>query len=218
MKNRINILIVDDHPIFRRGLRDILKRENKVNIVADVADGIDALNVVKNQKIDIIILDLEMPKMDGFVFMNSIKHQKIDAKIIILTMHKEKELFDRAMELGVKGFVNKENAISDIVECIHAVMNGKVYVCSMFKDLLERKNNGQTTKHSYMADLALLTSTERKVLKLIAENKSSRQIADELFISTKTVENHRTNICSKLNLHGTHALLKFLLEHKSNLL
>ena len=215
MNKRINILIVDDHPVFRKGLCDILESEKKLHVVADVADGESALDVLKKHSIDVVLLDLDMPKMNGFDFTQAVIKQNIQVKIIILTMHKEERLFARAMDLGINGFISKENTASDIIDCIHTVINGRFYISSMFTDFLVHQNGGHTGKIDQASGFHLLTPTERRVLRLIAENKNSKQIAKELFISPKTVENHRTNICAKLNIHGTHALLRFLLENKS---
>ena len=215
MKKDVNILIVDDHPIFRRGLRDILRSERKMNIVADVANGAEALSVIKKHSVDVVILDLDMPVMNCFEFTQAIRRQNIPVKIIILTMHKEESIFARALDLGIKAFVNKENAATDIIKCIKAISKDQSYICPMFADFLENRGGQLVPKSAPGSGLDLLTPAERKVLKLIAENKSSKQIADELFISPKTVDNHRTNICAKLNLHGTHALLRFLLDNKS---
>jgi len=215
MKKDVNILIVDDHPIFRRGLRDILRSERKMNIVADVANGAEALSVIKKHSVDVVILDLDMPVMNGFEFTQAIRRQNIPVKIIILTMHKEESIFARALDFGIKAFVNKENAATDIIKCIKAISKYQSYICPMFADFLENRGGQLVPKSAPGSGLDLLTPAERKVLKLIAENKSSKQIADELFISPKTVDNHRTNICAKLNLHGTHALLRFLLDNKS---
>jgi DNA-binding NarL/FixJ family response regulator len=215
LKKKINVLIVDDHPIFRRGLRAILEHDESINIVGDVADGEMALDFLKSQPADIAILDLDMPRMNGFEFAQAVSQQNISIELIILTMHKEEDIFTRAMDLGVRGFVSKENAATEIAEGIRTVMSGKFYVCSMFSHFLVHRGGQSLTNSKQTTGIDLLTPTEHRVLKLIAENKSSKQVADELMISYKTVENHRTNICSKLNIHGSHALLRFLLENKS---
>jgi len=215
MKKEINILIVDDHPIFRRGLHNIIELEKNMHVVGDVAEGAAALEFLKSHTADVVILDLDMPRMNGLEFAQAVKKNNIPVKIIVLTMHKEEQLFNRAMDLGICGFVSKENAATEIAEGIRSVINGKPYVCSMFSNLLINRS-GYSSAHPMQANgFDLLTTAERKVLKLIAENMSSKKIAEKLSISPKTVDNHRTNICSKLNIHGSHALLRFLLEHKT---
>jgi DNA-binding NarL/FixJ family response regulator len=215
MSNVSQILIVDDHPVFRSGLRSFIDSELKMHVVGDVSNGEAALEFLKDHSIDVVILDLDMPKMNGLEFAQTVVKQKIPVEIIILTMHKEEELFSRAMALGIKGFVSKENAITEISEAIRTVIEGRYYVCSMFSHYLISRSGPPTPLSDKVTGLELLTTAERKVIKLIAANKSTKQIAEELFISPKTVENHRTNICIKLGLHGSHALLRFLIENRS---
>jgi DNA-binding NarL/FixJ family response regulator len=215
MKNEINILIVDDHPIFRRGLRTIVELEQNMCVVGDVADGEAALEFLKSHTTDVVILDLDMPRMNGLEFAQAVEKKNIQVEIIILTMHKEEQLFNRAMDLGIRGFVSKENAATEIAEGIRAVVEGKHYICAMFSNFLFHRSGDSSAHPKQATGFDLLTMAERNVLKLIAENMSSKKIAEQLSISPKTVDNHRTNICSKLNIHGSHALLRFLLENKS---
>jgi DNA-binding NarL/FixJ family response regulator len=215
MNKEINILIVDDHPIFRRGLRNIIELEKNMHVLGDVADGEAAIEFLKDQKVDVVILDLDMPRMNGLEFAQVVEKKNIQIEIIVLTMHKEEQLFNRAMDLGVRGFVSKENAASEIPEGIRAVVKRKHYVCSMFSNFLLRRNNYRSTHPKQESGFDLLTVAERNVLKLIAANMSSKEIAERLSISPKTVDNHRTNICVKLNIHGSHSLLRFLLENKA---
>lgn len=214
MNRDIKILIVDDHPIFRKGLRTIIESEPDMHIIGETSDGESALTFLKDQSVDVVVLDLDMPKMNGLEMAQVVIKQHIPVEIIILTMHKEEQLFNRAMDLGIKGYISKENAITEIAEGIRAVIKGKYYVCSMMSHFLVRRDKWNTGSLKPSTGIDQLTTTERKILKLIAQNKSSKEIANELSISPKTVENHRTNICGKLNLHGSHALLRFLIENK----
>jgi DNA-binding NarL/FixJ family response regulator len=215
MNKEINILIVDDHPIFRRGLHNIIELEQNMCVVGDVADGEAALEFLKDHTVDVVILDLDMPRMNGLEFAKAVEKKNIPVEIIVLTMHKEEQLFNRAMDLGVHGFVSKENAASEIADGIRAVMKGKLFVCSMFSSFLIRRSGFRSSHPKQSIGLDQLTATERIVLKLISENLSSKEIAEQLSISPKTVDNHRTNICKKLNIHGSHSLLRFLLDNKS---
>ena len=137
----IHILIVDDHPVFRSGLRSIIESEQKMHIVGDVSNGEVALEFLKDHSIDVVILDLDMPKMNGLEFAETVAKQNIPVEIIILTMYKEEELFSRAMDLGVKGFVSKENAVTEIAEAIRAVIEGRYFVSSMFSNYLVRRSS-----------------------------------------------------------------------------
>jgi DNA-binding NarL/FixJ family response regulator len=132
-------------------------------------------------------------------------------------MHKDEDIFNAAMDAGVKGFVLKDSAVVDIRGSIHAVCAGQNYISPQLSTYLLQHARRAAALAQQKPALKQLTPTERRILKLIAEDKTSREIAGELFVSLRTVENHRANICAKLELHGAHALLKFALEHKSEL-
>jgi two-component system, NarL family, response regulator DegU len=215
MKKEITILIVDDHPIFRKGLRNMIELEQDMRVVGEAADGEIALEFLASHTADVVVLDLDMPRINGLEFAQIVKKKNIPVEIIILTMHKEEQLFKRVMDLGILGFINKENALTEIAEGIRTIAKGKHFVCSIFSNFLIHGGISQPVNSKQVPGLHLLTLAERKVLKLIAENMSSKKIAEQLSISPKTVENHRTKICAKLNIHGSHALLRFVMENES---
>jgi DNA-binding NarL/FixJ family response regulator len=159
-----------------------------------------------------------MPLMNGFETAREIKRRKLKTEIVFLTMHRDEDLFNEAIDLGAKGFVLKDSALIDIIECVKAVAASEHYASSaLTKFLLNRSRRaaGLTEEQPTVNDL---TATERRVLKLIAENLTSKEIGEELFISPRTVDKHRQNICQKLNLQGSHSLFKFAVQHKSQLL
>jgi len=212
MDNEIRLLIADDHPLIRHGLRQCIQEEPDLKIVAEAGDGQTALKLIRELSPQIAILDIGMPLLDGFGVAREVFKEKLLSKLFFLTAHREESLFAKALELGVTGYVLKESVMSDIVSGIRVVAAGQHYVSPVLtRLLLTRGQTRQTT------GLQALTPTERRVLKLIAENKSSKEIAAKLFISYYTVETHRKNICDKLDLHGGYALLKFALEHKTEL-
>ena len=193
----------------------MIELEQDMRVVGEAADGEIAMEFLASHTADVAILDLDMPRMNGLEFAQIVKKNNIPIEIIILTMHKEEELFKRVMDLGILGFINKENAVTEIAEGIRTIAKGKHYVCSIFSNFLFHGGISHPANSKQVPGLHLLTSAERKVLKLIAENMSSKKIAEQLSISPKTVENHRTKICAKLNIHGSHALLRFVMENKS---
>lgn len=207
------IYIADDHPIFRKGLIEVIAAENGYEVVGESGDGISALNFIVEKKPDIALLDIQMPKMNGFEVLKKIGEQNLPTKVIFLTMHSEENVFEKAMELGAKAYLLKESVTDDIIRCIQNVLQGKFYVSASISDYLFTLNN-KLKSGSEKTGLRKLTSTEMKILKMIAEKKSSREIADILYVSVRTVENHRNNICTKLDLHGANALLPFALENK----
>ena len=158
-----------------------------------------------------------MPKLDGFGVARELQKLKLPVEIIFLTIHSAEDLFNEAMDLGAKGYLLKESAISEIVDSIKAVAAGKHYLSPSISSYLIRRSTRASDLVKNKPSLDNLTQTERRILQLIAGDKSSKEIAEELFINYRTVENHRNNICQKLDIHGHNALLKFALQNKSQL-
>ncbi len=142
----------------------------------------------------------------------------MSVEIIFLTIHRDEDLFNRAVDLGAKGYVLKDSAVTDIVDCIKTVAKAQHYASPALTSYLINRSRRAVALTLEKTGIKDLTPTERRVLKLIAEYKTSKEIAEELFISYRTVETHRTNICQKLDIHGSNALIKFALAHKSELL
>ncbi len=213
----IQILVADDHPIFRKGLIRTIEAHPSFNIIAEANDGVQALNKIKELKPDIAILDISMPKMSGLEIVKKIRNLNLDVKIIILTMYSDEEFFNQAIELDIKGYISKENAGEDLITALERVSNGGSYISPLLSDYVIKLERERRFLVKTKPSLNKLTPTERQILKHLSENKSSKQIAEKLFISYKTVENHRTNIRDKLNLKGLNALLKFAIENKSKL-
>ena len=217
MKTETNILIADDHPIFRKGLRQVIEAEAGLHVVAEAGEGIAALEQIRQLQPDVAVLDIHMPKMSGFDLVQALKERAIEVAVIFLTMHKAEDVFNAAMDLGVKGYVLKESAVTDIVGCIRAVAAGQPFISPQLSSFLLNRRARSAALRQAKPSLADLTPTERRVLRMLADYKTSKQIADELFIHPRTVDNHRANICAKLGLHGSHALLRFAVEHKSEI-
>jgi len=217
MKTKIRILIADDHPLMRKGIRAALEDEPDIEQIIEAENGEIAYGRLKQEPFDIALVDIEMPKLGGIGLSQKVIAEKIKTKIVILTMHKDKDIFDQAMDAGAHGYLLKENAVDDIVECIHAVRKGEYFISPAISGYLVQRSQKNSVPFSAIPYVDKLTNAERTILKLISEGKTSQQIADELFISPKTVENHRNNISKKLHLSGTHSLLKFALSHKEYL-
>ncbi len=217
MKPETRILIADDHPIFREGLRKVIERDKDLVVVAEAEDGEEALAQLAALKPDVAILDLDMPKRDGFGVAQALKAQAAPIAIIFLTMHKDEGLFNAALDLGVKGYVLKDSAISDMRQAIRAVRAGQPFISPQLSGYLMNRHTRAADLVQQKPALSQLTPTELRVLRLIAEDQTTRAIADTLCVSIRTIETHRANISQKLDLHGAHALLKFALEHKSEL-
>lgn len=216
MKKPVRIVIADDHPLFLKGLREIIAEENEWRIAAEARDGEEAWRLIEREKPDIAILDINMPKTDGLEIARRIANKELKTAVIILTMYDDGLLLGRAGSYGVKGYILKESAVDDILEGIEAVIRGDTFVSpALTKKLLP----GDAEKNTFQDIFRYkLTRMEQKIVRLIAEDHTSRDIAGMLFISPKTVENHRSNICKKLNLSGKNALLRYVLEKRDMIL
>ena len=217
MTAEIRIIVADDHPVFRRGLRMIIEAETSFNVIAEAEDGLAALQLIREQQPDVAVLDVDMPNGGGFEVVRELQQFQLRTQIIFLTMYKDEALFNKAMDLGVKGYVLKDSAIEDIIASIKTVAAGQNYISQPLATYLINRSRRQAAFDQQTPSINNLTPTERRILRLIADHKTSREIAAELFVSIRTVERHRLNICDKLNLHGSNALMRFALENKQQL-
>ncbi len=215
MPHRITVLIVDDHPLFRSGLRQVVEGDPHFQVVGEAGNGGAALQFIQEKKPAVAVLDVNLPGLTGLEVARKLQDQRLPTRIIILTMHKDEETCNRALDVGAKGFVLKENAVEEILKAITAVADEGYYLSSSISGYLVRRRNRAEALAAKKPGLDDLTKAERRILKLIAAKKTSREIAAELFISPRTVEAHRANICGKLALTGSHSLLQFALENRA---
>jgi DNA-binding NarL/FixJ family response regulator len=217
MSTEIRIAIADDHPLLRKGLRMVLEADSNLKVVAEAGDGEALLVQIEQSRPHIAIVDVDMPKQDGFAVAKEIRKRKIPVDVAFLTIHEEEAVFHAAMDLGIKGYVLKDGASIEVAEAIRTIAAGRFYVSPpLVAYLLRRRDRSQALLQNEPR-LNDLTASERKILHMIADNKSSKEIGAELFIHYRTVENHRVNICQKLGLRGTNSLLRFALQNKSEL-
>ncbi|GEQ85163.1 DNA-binding response regulator [Patiriisocius marinistellae] len=203
-----SIIIADDHPLLLKGLRDFLT-EKDYNIIGSALDGNNALEMIITKKPDIAILDIQMPFISGLEIAKMCKANAYETKIVLITLHKEKELFKKAKDLNIYGYILKEFALEEIENCIKTVSKGETYFSENMKKLLGVEQLKESS-------LSMLTPSEKKILKLIAQDKTNKEIASLLFISYRTVEKHRSNIITKLNLEPkTNSLLIWAKKHQS---
>ena len=211
------ILIADDHPIFRQGLRQIISAQEDLSVVSECEDGQAALLHIRELKPAVAVIDVDMPKLDGFEVAREVRTKKLPVEIIFLTMHKGEDILNESLDLGVRGFVVKDSAVTEIVGAIRAVLSGHHFISPSVSGYLVNRATRTAKLGHDKPGLHELTPSERRILALVAENKTSREIAALLGVSTRTIENHRVNICQKLDLRGSNALLKFALDNRSNL-
>lgn len=217
MKPKIKIILADDHPVYRDGLRQMLGADPELEVVHETGDGRDALEQARRLKADILLLDVDMPRMNGLDVARERQRRKDGFDIIFLTMHREEELFSQTLELGVKGYLLKDSAGEEIRQAVHSVAAGRPYLSPALAEFVMNRRSSARALEAEKPGLAHLTASERRILKLIASDRTSKEIAEDLGLSVRTVENHRANICAKLNIRGSHALLKFAFDHRAQL-
>jgi len=216
--NQITLIIADDHPIVRQGLRQAIEADAALKVLTEAGDGRAALEAIEKYQPQVAVLDIDMPLMDGFAVARAVREKKLNVEMVFLTIQRDEDMVNEAVNLGVKGYVLKDSALTDIVSCIKSVARGQHYASSALTSYLIKRSSRAAALTEEKTGIKDLTPTERRVLKLIAEYKTSKEIGEELFISYRTVETHRANICQKLDLRGSHVLIKFALAHKSELL
>lgn len=195
--NKIKILIADDHSMVREGLKQLIELEEDIEVVAQAGDGQDALNKIKEYSPDVVLLDINMPIMNGLEVLEKLKQQHINVNVLILTIHNEIEYLYRAVEIGVNGYVLKDSESDVLIKAIRSIFNGESYIQPNMASLLFKKINGELdnqAKHNK------LTKREIEVLKLITQGLLNKEIADQLCISEKTVKNHVSNIFKKIEV------------------
>lgn len=211
---KIKILIADDHPVFLFGLRAIINQMNDCFIVNISSDGKRAYKLICKIIPDLVILDIDMPHLNGIQIANKLGESHPRIKIVFLTVNKDESIFNFAFRSGARGYVLKDNAATDIVRCINTVFLGKIFISPQMRSFY----NHMTTINSTVFDLInRLTDTEKVVLHEVSKNKSSSDIASKLSITNKTVHNHRFNICKKMNLEGVNSLLTYSLLNKQTI-
>ena len=203
----MKILIADDHPFTLQGTKSFVEYYG-YKVIDTCSNGISALNLITLHLPDIAILDVNMPGLDGLDVARKVQESKIKTKVILLTMHKEMTIFKKANEYGIYGYILKEHAQTELEKCLIEVVKGNKYVSEFLEDdlVVDNKNDNN--------ELAKLTLSERKIIELIAQQKTSKQIAELLFLSEKTVEGHRSNIIEKLKLpKEKNTLLIWAIQH-----
>ena len=218
MPKKIQVLLADDHPAFRDSLRAAIAAAPDLQLVGEASDGETALQLISQLRPDVTVLDISMPRLSGLQVARQLQARRgPPVHIVFLTMHNEQDMFEKAMDAGAKAYVLKESAMTDIVESIHTVAAGRSYFSPGVAHFLMQWAQRQDSFRKTQTGLESLTPAERRVLKLISEDRTTKEIADEVGVSPRTIEAHRQNICNKLHLHGSHSLLRFAFDHRAEL-
>lgn len=208
------IIIADDHPIFRMGLAAIIKSLSNYELVAEASNGQEAINLLEKHKPHFIILDIDMPIVTGVGVANYIIENHLITQIIFMTAHTDPLTFQGATEFNNASFIFKESAVKELSKCFEEMEAGRTFVSPICKKFIENASKEAKKIKQIKSNLNLLTPSELAILKLIANHKTTQQIADELHNSYKTIENHRTNICQKIGISGSNNLLLFAIENR----
>lgn len=207
-----SILIVDDHPIFRRGLREVIEEQQQYRVVGEASDGNAAMAMAGRLRPDIVFLDLSMPGVDGLEVAEHLRKSQPDCRVVIITMYTEEALVDRALNLGAQGYLLKDDAYSEVHRCLELVQQGERYLSPSIGSARTQQRPAAFDSVDDANDGALLerlTPTQREVLKHLASYRTSKEIARMMQLSHRTVQNHRSNIAEALDLHGRNKLLEF---------
>ena len=201
--NEIKLIIADDHELFRNGLVELLKKHDDIKIVKSVADGFEFMNVIKGEfEADIVLLDLTMPKMDGFQVLKELKNLKATIKPIVISMHSVGNYIAKCAKMGAYGYLLKNTDESELIFAIRTVYKGKKYFSSEISEKMINFMSAQSVSEN------VLSNKETEVLELISKGLTTKEIAAKLFVSSRTIETHRTNILKKFEVKNTAELIK----------
>ncbi len=217
MSTVIRVLIADDHPIFREGLARTIERDPMFSVIGQAGDGAEALRLITGMCPDMAVLDVSMPVMDGLEVARRVHEEALPTEVMFLTMYKDAVYFNKALDLGVRGYLIKDSVASELLSCLRTVAEGRYYISPVISNLLLERTRNAEALASTVPSLEKLTPAERVVLRMVAENLTNKEIAGKLFVSERTVENHRMHINQKLGIRGHNRLLQFALENRSAL-
>jgi len=207
----IKILIADDHKVFIQGLRIQLESRKEMKVIAEACDGLSAVNLATIHSPQIVILDISMPVMNGLQAMKTILANAPDTKVIILSMHSDKRFVLEALKAGAVGYLLKESAFEEVIQCIKSAMLNQTFLSDKITDIVV-KDYIDTAMKCENASSSLISLREQEVLQFLVEGKTTKEIASQLKVSTKTVEAHRTHIMDKLGIYNLPELTKYAIR------
>lgn len=210
-KQHINLLIVDDHQMFVDGIKSLLRKEKNVNIVAEASNGLEALDFLKTQNVDIAIIDISMPQMSGTELIKIIKKDFPNVKTLVLTMYNDRSIINEILNVEAEGYILKNTGKQELLDAIYRIADNGTYYSSEVVSILMKKIKREETQAKESAQS--LTEREQEIVSLIAKEYSSAQIAEKLFISQFTVDTHRKNILKKTNTKTLVGLIKYAIEN-----
>jgi len=207
-----HVILADDHILFRSGMKRIIDEMPETQLVGEAGDGQEAVELVKRLVPDLVIMDISLPKVSGIAACREIRRLFPDVKILVLTMHKEREYLYQALSAGAQGYLLKEDSDEELFAAIGSIKGGAIYVTKALAGVVSTDASALFLGGDRKLSKSL-TQREKEVLKLISEGKSNSEVAEALRISVRTVETHRANIMSKLDLKNTAQLVRYAFEH-----
>lgn len=205
------ILIIDDHPVFRQGLKTVVERDSRFKVVGEAGDGREGLRMIRELKPDLVVVDISLPDENGIQLIREIQKASSGPPIIVVSVHSRIDYIVEALQAGARGYVVKESTSERLLQGLETVARGQYFLDSSVSQQVARKLMDFPLNEAKITDAAYgtLTRREQEIMRLLAEGFSPKEIAEKLFISSKTVENHRANIMKKLDLHSTLELVRF---------
>lgn len=210
--DKIKVFIADDHKILRESLHILLSQQDDIEVIGEAAGGLEAFEKIQALRPEIAVLDISLPQLNGLDLAARLAQERPETKIVILTMHKSEEFVKRALSVGVKGYVLKDNALEDLIACIQAVHEGKAFLSQSVTQLVVDEFV-KNLKERDSTQSEAISTREREVLQLLAEGKSNKKISETLNLSVKTVETHRANIMRKLGLRNIADLVLYAVRN-----
>jgi two-component system nitrate/nitrite response regulator NarL len=209
-KSKIKVLVVDDHPVVRKGLQSCLSRHDHIKVVGEASDGDEAMRKARELSPDLILMDITMPKMNGLAVTELLRKESPRTKVLVLSVHSNKEYIFRVIQAGAHGYVSKEAPPDELLRAIESVFEGEPFFS---EDIARAALNQFVATGGKKEPFAQLTSRERQVLVLIAEGQSNKEIASKLGIGVRTIETHRERIMRRLDIHSVAGLTKFAIAN-----
>jgi two-component system response regulator NreC len=205
----IRVVVADDHHLVRQGIRALLEKAKDIQVVGEAADGVEALQQIRDLRPDVVVMDIVMPRLNGTQALEQLRAIRPATRVVILSMYSDETIVREAIRNGARGYLLKRSVAEELLLAVRAAYNGEIYLSPPVSSMLLVDAPAEGRKND---PLSVLTPREREVLKLIAEGKTNNAIAQELTISEKTVEKHRANLMQKLNLHDLVSLVRLAIK------
>ncbi|HEX7588388.1 MAG TPA: response regulator transcription factor [Anaerolineae bacterium] len=209
----IRILIAEDHHLVRQGIRALLEKSNDIQVVGEAQDGQEAVELAAQLKPDVVIMDLSMPRLNGTQATEQIRAAHLPSQVVMLSMYSDETLVRQALRSGAKGYLLKRSVAEELLLAVRAAARGETFLSSSISGSILASALAQSSGSQDQSPFERLSAREKQVLKLVAEGNTNNAIAQEMEISVKTVEKHRTNLMTKLDVHDTAGLVRLALKH-----